>query len=280
MMQVEKDIIVALDFIKGNMKKVQGYAPVRLFPTYSLKCFNEYKLNKKSVLTKYNSGDEELELLSYGANVTCYSSNRLDEYFLNLRLALLLLDNKQYFSYFFKDYGKDKHEVFSKELYSKVRESLDEKTRYFFDELFRCAQYNILKSKLVLKNGYSYKHLRDYIRYYICHIYTRVQDNLSTNNVQFKLSSDFKIPLLLDGEKFNFINLLYDADAISEERLKFIMDKINTDFKPMLTEGGSLQGFISRKNNEIEGYTKLEKRSLESSLSECKKQYIYVYTNK
>ena len=71
----------------------------------------------KNVLTKYNSGDEVLELLSHGANVTCYSSNRLDEYFLNLRLALLSLDNKEYFSYLFKDYGKVEHDVFSKETY-------------------------------------------------------------------------------------------------------------------------------------------------------------------
>lgn len=279
-MQVEKDIEVSLDFVNGKLKKVKGYAPVKLFPTYPLKCFKEYKLSNKNVLTKYNSGDEVLELLSHGANVTCYSSNRLDEYFLNLRLALLSLDNKEYFSYLFKDYGKVEHDVFSKETYSKIRENLGDKTKYFFDELLKKSSINILESRLLLKSNYSYKHLCDFVRYYLYHIYINTQDNLKKREVSFKLSSDSKIPTMLENTKFDFINLLYKVDNMDEERLDLIMKRIDEDFKPLLTKNGVLQGFIGKKDNELENYEKLEVRGLDSTLSERKNEYIYVYKRK
>ena len=40
-MQVEKDIVVARDFIEGNVYEKTGYRPVKLFSDQSLKSFNK-----------------------------------------------------------------------------------------------------------------------------------------------------------------------------------------------------------------------------------------------
>ena len=46
-MQVEKDIVVARDFIEGNVYEKTGYRPVKLFSDQSLKSFKKVKLRSK-----------------------------------------------------------------------------------------------------------------------------------------------------------------------------------------------------------------------------------------
>ena len=48
-MQVEKDIVVARDFIEGNVYEKTGYRPVKLFSDQSLKSFKKVKLKDNLV---------------------------------------------------------------------------------------------------------------------------------------------------------------------------------------------------------------------------------------
>lgn len=278
-MQVESDIKAAIDII--NLKKVnkKEYRPVKLFSEKSLKSFKKVKLDDKNVLTKYDSCDEIIDLVSYGANVTCYSSNRLDEYFMNLKLAFMQSRYDEYFSYFFKDYGRVPQ--FSKRSYLKVRPRLDEKTSYFFDELYNYVNHeNIFDSKLC-KNKYDYETLKNYIRYFIHNRYNEAQEQLKNRSVKFILSSDASIPKKIVDEKFNFINLSYNLSKLSEEKRKFIMEKIELEFTKMLKENGKIQGFIGNEDIELDGYKKNETKSIVVSNFEeisSDKQYSYIYT--
>ena len=95
-MQVEKDIIVACDYIEGNIYKKTGYRRVKLFTDQTLKSLKQIKLNNRDVLCKINSSDEVLDILSYKGNVLAYSDNRFDEYFLyssNIILSFLFISS-------------------------------------------------------------------------------------------------------------------------------------------------------------------------------------------
>lgn len=94
-MQVEKDIMVACDYIEGNIYKKTGYRRVKLFTDQTLKSLKQIKLNNRDALCKINSSDEVLDILSYKGNVLAYSDNRFDEYFLKLKLAALNLEKEK-----------------------------------------------------------------------------------------------------------------------------------------------------------------------------------------
>ena len=101
-MQVEKDIVVARDFIEGNVYEKTGYRPVKLFSDQSLKSFKKVKLRDKNAICKINSSDEMFDIISYGGNVTAFSDNRFDEYFMKLKIAALDLKFKDYYEYIWK----------------------------------------------------------------------------------------------------------------------------------------------------------------------------------
>lgn len=272
-MQVEKDIEIAREFIKGNTIKSNEYRRVRLFTSVSLKHFKKYKIADKSILTKYNSGDEVIDLLSYHGNLTCYSPNRFDEYFLNLKLAFLQENYDDYFSYFFKTYKEKSKNFLSYDGYVNIRNYLDDKTRYFFDEIFRKNPKYALYSKLLTKTEYDYDALSMNIRYFLKNRYYEAQNN---NNIKFILSNDVQIKTLVD-ELYSFINLSYSLDHMDDEQIKFIKLKIEEDFQNLLLENGKIQVFLGTTEKEISDYKILETKN-ESSL--CKKQYAYMYTNK
>ncbi len=282
MIQVEKDVEAAINII--NLKKVNSkeYRPIKLFTDRSLKFLKKYRLNERKIsLTKYNSGDEVIDLLCYGSDVCCYSSNRLDEYFLNLKLAMFYLDKMDdYYNYFFNDYSK-KQSVFSMDIYNKIKNKLDDKSKYFFDELFsHVSKYDILNTKLFYNKNYSYKILVKYIKYLLK--YNKVQDIVKNKSVDFKICTDGEVSHYFDTNTFNFINLSYNIDSMNDEKIRHISNKINEIFVPLLKENGKIQGFTSKKETNVDGYTRLETRSMDDPNTidkEYKKEYAYMYKN-
>lgn len=275
--QVEKDIKAAIDIM--NLKKVdlKQYRPVKLFPSYSLKTFKKYKLDGKKALTKCNSTAEILDLVSYGADVTCYSSNRLDEYFLKLQLALLDLKYKEYVNYFF---GRNKGT--SKELYDKIKNDLDEDVRYFFDELYKyVTRGNMYSSKLCDLRKADYEELKRFIRYFLEPKYYKTAENKKICTPEFILCKDISIPLFFDDDTFNFINLSYNIDNMDKEKIRCILKKMLKDFEPLLKEYGKIQVFTGTKEIEIPELKRNDTRSIidpNSENSSCKKDYAYVYS--
>lgn len=282
MMQVEKDIEATIDIIKRKKVNCKEYRPIKLFPKYSLKTFKNYKLDKRDVLTKLNSHAEVFDLLSYNANVNCYSSNRLDEYFLYLQCALFNLEYNEYFNYLF---GKSKeHAIFSKDTYNRIRNQLDDKTRLFFDELYRyMGNDNIFNTKLCNIQGYDFETLLRFIRYFLRPKYSKLSEKLKTSEPKFLLCKDCYIPLYFEDNSFNFINLSYDISSMDNSKIKYIMDQVNLKFVPLLKEYGKIQIFTSKNGIDIDGLKKVDTRSIDDPISTnaiCKKDYAYIYRQK
>lgn len=279
MIQVEKDIEAAINIINSKKVNLKEYNAVNLFPKYSLKTFKKYKLDKKNVLTKLNSHAEVFDLISYGSNVSCYSYNRLDEYFLYLQCALFNLGYKEYFSYFFGNYRG--YKIFSLDTYNKVKDNLDDKTRIFFDELYKyMGSDNIFNTKLCDISNYDYENLIRFVRYFLNSKYYKVSENLKNNKPKFILCKDCSIPLYFEDDTFDFINLSYDIAKMDNKEIKYIKDNIRLYFIKLLKENGKIQAFTSKNDIDIKNYKKLETRAIDDPNSPnetCKKDYAYVY---
>lgn len=275
-MQVEKDIMVACDYIGGNIYKKTGYRRVKLFTDQTLKSLKQIKLNNRDVLCKINSSDEVLDILSYGGNVLAYSDNRFDEYFFKLKLAALNLDRKKYLNYFMLGYGRYSTN-FSYDTYLSIREYLDDKTRYFFDELYKkYSGKKIRKSMLFIKDKYSAEELETLVRYLIPKRYMETRENIEKCGIKFVYSSDERILSKLK-ELYNFIYLSFNASSLSAEEINKKERMILEEYKKYLKENGQIQGLYSSKNLE----TILEEKEYRENPSVNDKIVnIYTYSNK
>lgn len=275
-MQVEKDIIVACDYIEGNVYKKTGYRRVKLFTDQTLKSLKQIKLNNRDALCKINSSDEVLDILSYGGNVLAYSDNRFDEYFLKLKLAALNLERKKYLNYFMYGYGRYSTN-FSYDTYLSIREYLDDKTRYFFDELYKkYPGKKIRKSMLFIKDKYSAEELDTLVRYLIPKRYIETRENVENCGIKFVYSSDERILSKLK-ELYNFIYLSFNASSLSAEEINKKERMILEEYKKYLKENGQIQGLYSSKKLE----TILEEKEYRENPSVNDKIVnIYTYSNK
>lgn len=265
-----KDIEETLKILRYGDSATE-YRKVKLFSDNSLKFFKKYKLDNKNVLCKVHSGDEILDLLSYNAKVTCYSSNKLDILFSKLKLSAMKLGYKTFINYFFNTKG-------SKELYLKFRNNLDNETKYFFDILYSYTN-NLFDTNLVY-NNYDMEVLKIYFRYLINKRFYEVLDNI--DDIKFIFSSDKNISKKVN-DKYHFINLSYNLDNMNEKRFNFVDSKINDDFKPLLDENGIIQAYTSKEKNDIDNYIIYETRSIDDPYTKgdiCKKEYAYVYKTK
>ena len=275
-MQVEKDIIVACDYIEGNIYKKKGYRRVKLFTDQTLKSLKQIKLNNRDVLCKINSSDEVLDILSYKGNVLAYSDNRFDEYFFKLKLAALNLDRKKYLNYFMLGYGRYSTN-FSYDTYLSIREYLDDKTRYFFDELYKkYSGKQIRKSMLFIKDKYSAEELETLVRYLIPKRYMETRENVENCGIKFVYSSDERILSKLK-KLYNFIYLSFNASSLSAEEINKKERMILEEYKKYLKENGQIQGLYSSKKLE----TILEEKEYRENPSVNDKIVnIYTYSNK
>lgn len=272
-MTVDNDIQNAIRVLYGDESNFQ-YRKVKIFPNHSLKHFKKYKLNNKEVLSKLNSMDEILDLLAYNANVTCFSSNKLDKYFLKLLIQMHNIERKKYMDYIFNDFGKD-GKTFSKKYYDMIKETLDDKTRYFFDEIYKyCLKSNISISKLVEKQKYDKKVYDMYVKNYILGTYDNVIKNNKITHIKL---NDTDITEVTFNTKFDLINLSYYINDISN--LKRLLQK-EEKFKKLLTENGKIQGFVSFDQIDINNHKMISTRSFNDPYTDrnnCKKEYAYMY---
>ena len=275
-MQVEKDIVVARDFIEGNVYEKTGYRPVKLFSNQSLKSFKKVKLKDKNAICKINSSDELFDIISYGGNVTAFSDNRFDEYFMKLKIAALNLDRKDYYSFLMNTYGKYSY-TFNYDIYKSIRNNLDDKTRYFFDELYKSyIGKRIRKSKLIESDRYSFEELTTLVRYTLSKDYGELAKNIKEKNVKFIYSKDEKIESKVK-EPYDFIYLSHDITNMSEKEIKKREKLILESFRNMLSERGKIQCFYSDEEKETL-FDKIEYKSNPSVNNDM--AYVYTYKNK
>lgn len=275
-MQVEKDIVVARDFIEGNVYEKTGYRPVKLFSDQSLKSFKKVKLKDKNAICKINSSDEMFDIISYGGNVTAFSDNRFDEYFMKLKIAALNLDRKDYYSFLMNTYGKYRY-TFNYDIYKSIRNNLDDKTRYFFDELYKnYIGKRIRKSKLIESDRYSFEELTTLVRSALGKGYGELVKNIKDKNVKFIYSKDEKIESKVK-EPYDFIYLSHDITNMSEKEIKKREKLILESFRNMLSERGKIQCFYSDEEKDTL-FDKIEYKSNPSVNNDM--AYVYTYKNK
>lgn len=275
-MQVEKDIVVARDFIEGNVYEKTGYRPVKLFSNQSLKSFKKVKLKDKNAICKINSSDELFDIISYGGNVTAFSDNRFDEYFMKLKIAALNLDRKDYYSFLMNTYGKYSY-TFNYDIYKSIRNNLDDKTRYFFDELYKSyIGKRIRRSKLIESDRYSFEELTTLVRYTLSKDYGELAKNIKEKNIKFIYSKDEKIESKVK-EPYDFIYLSHDITNMSEKEIKKREKLILESFRNMLSERGKIQCFYSDEEKETL-FDKIEYKSNPSVNNDM--AYVYTYKNK
>lgn len=275
-MQVEKDIVVARDFIEGNVYEKTGYRPVKLFSNQSLKSFKKVKLKDKNAICKINSSDELFDIISYGGNVTAFSDNRFDEYFMKLKIAALNLDRKDYYSFLMNTYGKYSY-TFNYDIYKSIRNNLDDKTRYFFDELYKSyIGKRIRRSKLIESDRYSFEELTTLVRYTLSKDYGELAKNIKEKNVKFIYSKDEKIESKVK-ELYDFIYLSHDITNMNEKEIKKREKLILESFRNMLSERGKIQCFYSDEEKETL-FDKIEYKSNPSVNNDM--AYVYTYKNK
>lgn len=275
-MQVEKDIVVARDFIEGNVYEKTGYRPVKLFSDQSLKSFKKVKLKDKNAICKINSSDEIFDIISYGGNVTAFSDNRFDEYFMKLKIAALDLRFKDYYSFLMNTHGRYSY-TFNYDVYKSIRDNLDDKTRYFFDELYKSyIGKRIRRSKLIESDRYSFEELTTLVRYTLSKDYGELAKNIKEKNVKFIYSKDEKIESKVK-ELYDFIYLSHDITNMSEKEIKKREKLILESFRNMLSERGKIQCFYSDEEKDT-SFDKIEYKSNPSVNNDM--AYIYTYKNK
>lgn len=275
-MQVEKDIVVACDFIEGNVYEKTGYRPVKLFSDQSLKSFKKVKLKDKNAICKINSSDELFDIISYGGNVTAFSDNRFDEYFMKLKIAALNLNRKDYYSFLMNTYGKYSY-TFNYDIYKSIRNNLDDKTRYFFDELYKSyIGKRIRRSKLIESDRYSFEELSTLVRYTLSKDYQNLADSINEKSIKFIYSKDEKIESKVK-ELYDFIYLSHDITSMSEKEIKKREKLILESFRNMLSERGKIQCFYSDEEKDT-AFDKIEYRSNPSVNNDM--AYVYTYKNK
>ncbi len=282
-MQVEKDIRNAIEIVKGNDVDYHQYNSVRIFTNFTLKHFKKYKLDDRNVLLKLRSYDQVSDLVSYGANVTCFSSNRFDKYFLELFLSSIRLSYDDHFKYFTKDYSR-KNKMFSYEIYERIRKYLSDDTKYFFDSLYkRIGKKSLVDSKLIDKTELTYNQLRMYIRYVLEPKYYKTNQNLDLRNVEHSFMSECDVLNMYKNGSFDLIDLSYNLDICNndKDREVFLIKKVEK-FSKLLKEHGKIQGFVNCDIAlDLPNFKTIETRSMKdpnSNNAECKKDYAYVYS--
>ncbi|MBP3635280.1 MAG: hypothetical protein J6J17_02310 [Bacilli bacterium] len=279
MMQVEIDLENAIKFIKGKQIDIKHYKPVQIYSDYSLKHFKNYKLENRNVLTRLGSYHEVADLASYNANVTCYSANRFDIYFLNLFITSFNLLYEDHFNYFIKNY-KNYTQTFSYKIYELFRGKLSDHTRFFFDELYK--KFNgleMLNSGIISDTKYSYEIFLKTVRHFLSGKYSIEKMNKITYiNIE---EDDLLNKLINEETKFNFINLSYNLDKINSREFVNICNSLE-HFSKILSEHGKVQVFTTKDADIIlPEFKRIQTRSIddtETNKNDCKKEYAYMYT--
>ena len=195
---------------------------------------------------------------------------------MKLKIAALNLDRKDYYSFLMNTYGKYSY-TFNYDIYNSIRNNLDDKTRYFFDELYKnYIGKRIRRSKLIESDRYSFEELTTLVRSALGKGYGELVKNIKDKNVKFIYSKDEKIESKVK-EPYDFIYLSHDITNMSEKEIKKREKLILESFRNMLSERGKIQCFYSDEEKDTL-FDKIEYKSNPSVNNDM--AYVYTYKNK
>ena len=225
----------------------------------------------KKILTVAGSGDQLLTCALNGAkSVDAFDINPLQIYFTKLKVsALKALGVGEFNDYFYKKL------MFSRSLYNKVRDYLDNSTRTFFDSLYK----NDLESKfyrlMVNENiDDSFSIIPSYTKeenYYI------TRNNLEKMDIRYITSDLLKIHKKTKKEYdvimlSNIYKWLYSNKYLTaEEKKDMFMKFVNTRLINLLSDDGIIQLYSSAN-----GY---KEKALEEECLKNDNMNYYTYLN-
>lgn len=225
----------------------------------------------KKILTVAGSGDQLLTCVLNGAkSVDAFDINPLQIYFTKLKVsALKALGVGEFNDYFYKKL------MFSRSLYNKVRDYLDNSTRTFFDSLYK----NDLESKFyrLMANENmddSFSIIPSYTKeenYYI------TRNNLEKMDIRYITSDLLKIHKKTKKEYdvimlSNIYKWLYSNKYLTDEEKKDIFMKfVNTRLINLLSDDGIIQLYSSAN-----GY---KEKALEEECLKNDNMNYYTYLN-
>ena len=228
-------------------------------------------VDDKKVLTVAGSGDQLLTCALNGAkSVDAFDINPLQIYFTKLKVsALKALGVGEFNDYFYKKL------MFSRSLYNKVRDYLDNSTRTFFDSLYK----NDLESKFyrLMANENmddSFSIIPSYTKeenYYI------TRNNLEKMDIKYITSDLLKIHKKTKKEYdvimlSNIYKWLYSNKYLTaEEKKDMFMKFVNTRLINLLSDDGIIQLYSSAN-----GY---KEKALEEECLKNDNMNYYTYLN-
>ena len=211
-MDIEKDIFIARQIIKGNYDfKENHYNTVYNMANEQLDLYFKYfPIKDGNVLTVLGSGDHVLQSACCGAkSIYAFDYNPLALHMAKLKIkSLSILERNEFLNYL---YNVDYKRYFDVSYYKKIRDYLDNDTTKFWDSLYSYFNNHEITDNLI-NNGDSYINRsedgflnRD--KYYL------TKNNLDNVDINYFCSDVFDVLEKLPSDiKFNaaFLSNIFD----------------------------------------------------------------------
>lgn len=199
--------------------------------------YSNIDFSNKSVLSVTSSGDHILNAFLLGAkSISAFDLNPLAKYFVELKIAAIKnLSLEEFILFFYNKNGIFNKRFLNKEIYLKIRNNLDDKTKYFWDYLFqKYSKKDIVKSylftddflnirALVKVNPYlnliNYYKLREILNNKTITYYDMNLSDLTNLNKKFDILILSNIPAFLDN--------IYDKNSL--KRLKKLIENLSKE---------------------------------------------------
>ena len=211
-MDIEKDIFIARQIIKGNYDfKENHYNTVYNMTNEQLGLYFKYfPIKDGNVLTVLGSGDHVLQAACCGAkSIYAFDYNPLALYMAKLKIkSLSILERNEFLNYF---YNTDYKRYFDINYYKKVRDYLDSDTIKFWDSIYSNFNNHEITDNLI-NNGDSYIN-RSEDGFLNRHKYYLTKNNLENIDIKYLCSDVFDILDKIPSDiKFNavFLSNIFD----------------------------------------------------------------------
>lgn len=199
--------------------------------------YSNIDFSNKSVLSVTSSGDHIINAFLMGAkSVYAFDLNPLAKHYVELKIAAIkTLSLEEFILFFYNKSGILKKHFLNKGTYLKIRNSLDDKTKYFWDYLFqKYSKKDIVKSYLFTDDFLNIRALLKVNPYLNLTNYYKVREILNNKTVTYydgNLSEIYllkkKFDILILSNIPAFLNDIYDKNSL--KRLKNLIEKISKE---------------------------------------------------
>lgn len=221
----------------------------------------DFDFKEKRIMTVGSSGDQVLTFAYLGSkDITLMDANPLTPFFVNLKLAAIKTLTREEFISFFK---QDNNRFIDMLLYGKIRESLDETTKVFWDKLYD----EELQDKIFhIYSSASESSIPPYLTN--DDAYLELRNKLNDVKINFHQADISTFNEHMDGEYY-LIDLSNIYTYVKSEKYWESIDKIY----PHLTKDGYLKLHYD-DTDKIDEFNYLNKKSFSVSVKDINNVFI------